>query len=267
MSRVAEIAPGVLALSDIEPVAGRSWRPVGTTGFEPFNKYVCLADEKALLIDTGPLAHRDQLLAALEPIVGSRHLTVMISRSEPDAITNVGAVVDRYPDLRVLGIMKNLPLLGLVEMQRKPREGLVAERMIFNQPLTGYGFPLITPHEPVIKTLSTIWIRHAGANVLFTSDSFSADLLTREDDCVIRTQPQGRPEPATIRAHALAKFDWLEQAWTDGHARAWDRFFEGGAPGVLAPGLGRIQCGEALAAQVVKDYREALFGALDNKRN
>ena len=267
MSRVAEIAPGVIALSDIEPVAGRSWRPVGAAGFEPFNKYVCLADDKALLIDTGPRAHRDQFLGALEPVIGSRHLTVMISRSEPDAITNVGAVVDRYPDLRVLGIMKNLPLLGLVEMQRKPREGLVAERMIFNQPLTDYGFPLITPHEPVIKTLSTIWIMHLGANVLFTSDSFSADLLTQADGAVIRTQAQGRPEPATIRAHALAKFDWLEHAWTEGHARAWDRFFEGGVPAIIAPGLGRIQSGEALAAQVVTDYREALFGAPVSERN
>lgn len=261
MSRIAEIAPGVLALSDIEPVAGRSWRPVGTTGYEPFNKYVCLFDEKALLIDTGPLAHRDQLMAALEGIVGSRHLTVMISRSEPDAITNVGAVVDRYPDLRVLGIMKNLPLLGLVEMERKPREGLRAERMVFGRPLSDFGFPLITPNEPVIKTLSTIWIAHAGANVLFTSDSFSADLLTNPDDSVIRTQPQGRPDPATIRAHALAKWDWLEHAWTDGHARAWDKFFKDGAPVVLAPGLGRIQSGAALTALALKDYREALFGA------
>ena len=261
MSRIAEIAPGVLALSDIEPVAGRSWRPLGTTGFEPFNKYICLSDEKALLIDTGPLAHRDQLMAAVEGVVGSRHLTVMISRSEPDAITNVGAVVDRYPDLRVLGIMKNLPLLGLVEMQRKPREGLVAERMIFGRPLSDFGFPQITPHEPVIKTLSTIWIAHAQANLLFTSDSFSADLLTHGDDPIIRTQLVGRPDPATIRAHALAKFDWLEHAWTEGHARAWDRFFSERAPAVIAPGLGRIQSGAALTAQVVRDYREALFGA------
>ena len=261
MSRIAEIAPGVLALTDIEPVVGRSWRPVGTTGYEPFNKYVCLVGEKALLIDTGPLAHRDQLMAALEGIVGSRHLTVMISRSEPDAITNVGAVVDRYPDLRVLGIMKNLPLLGLVEMQRKPREGLVAERMVFGRPLTDFGFPLITPHEPVIKTLSTIWIAHAETGVLFTSDSFSADLLTRAQDEVIRTQPEGRPDPATIRAHALCKWDWLEHAATQTHAGAWDRFFGEGAPAVFAPGLGRIQSGPALTAQVLKDYRKALFGA------
>ena len=261
MSLVSELAPGVLALSDIVPVAGRSWRPSGATGFEPFNKYLCLADEKALLIDTGPRVHRDSLLASLEPLVGSRHLTVMISRSEPDSITNVGAVVDRYPDLRVLGIMKNLPLLGLVEMERAPREGLVAERVIVNRPLADYGFPHVTPMEPVIKTLSTIWIRHAQANILFTSDSFSADLLGQRDDPVIRRQCEGRPDPQTIRSPALAKFDWLEHAWTQGHSRAWDRFFAGGAPGVLAPGLGRIQMGEPLVAQVVRDYREALFGA------
>lgn len=261
MSLVSELAPGVLALFDIEPVAGRSWRPVGATGFEPFNKYLCLADEKALLIDTGPRVHRDSLLASLEPLVGSRHLTVMISRSEPDSITNVGAVVDRYPDLRVLGIMKNLPLLGLVEMEREPREGLVAERVVVNRPLADYGFPFVTPLEPVIKTLSTIWIRHAQANILFTSDSFSADLLTHRDDPVIRTQLDGRPDPGVIRSHALAKFDWLEHAWTQRHSDAWDRFFVAGAPGILAPGLGRIQMGEALVADVVRDYREALFGA------
>jgi hypothetical protein len=260
LSRVTSLADGLFVLSDFEEVRNRSWRPVGSSGLEPFNKYVFLNGERALLLDTGPRAHRDSMLASLVPLVGSRSLTVMISRSEPDAITNVGAVVDQFPDLRVVGIMKNLPLLGLVEMARTPRDGLVAERMVMDRPLTDYGFPDLTPVEPVIKTLSTIWISDAGREALFTSDFFSAELLADQSESVVRTGPDGAPSRAAIRAALLAKFDWLEKAGLTRHREAWDRFFTAQRPVLLAPGLGRLQSGAAHVAGVIADYRAAIFG-------
>ena len=259
MSRIEELADGVFVLSDLEPVRNRSWRPAGASGFEPFNKYVFLSGERALLLDTGPRAHRDSLLASLEKLVGSRALTVMVSRSEPDSITNVGAVVDRYPDLRLVGIMKNLPLLGLVETEREPRQGLVADRVILERTMANYGFPQLTPLEPVIKTLSTIWLHDSRTNILFTSDFFSAELLDDETSSVIRRSTDGRPSPSTVRQNLLAKFDWLEHARTDGHRNSWDEVFARFHPAALAPGLGRIQFGEQLVADVLRDYRAATF--------
>lgn len=263
MSLVTEIAPNVLALTDIEPVRDRSWRPADVTGFEPFNKYLILEVDRALLIDTGPRAHRDSLVATLARIVGTRHLTVMISRSEPDAISNVGAVVDAYPDLRVIGIMKNLPLLGLVDMAKTPRAGLIAERITIGQPLTEYGFPDLTPLEPLVKTLSTVWLHHRRANVLFTSDSFSGDLLAEPDTALLRRAATGHPEPDELRRHILCKFDWIAEASLERHQARWTAFFESCQPTILAPGLGRIATGEALVQKLITAYALAIFGVTE----
>jgi hypothetical protein len=260
LSRIEELAPDVFVLSDIEPVNGRSWLPPGSKGYEPFNKYLFLSDGHALLLDTGPLAHRHSVLESLGRLVGSRRLTVMVSRSEPECISNVGAVVDRFPDLRVIGIMKNLPLLGLVDMRQPPRDGLTAERIVLRKSLAEYGFPNLTPVEPLIKTLSTIWIDDSASGMLFTSDFFSADLLSAPDMPVIRRDMSGLAAPDTLRRHILTKFDWLEHAWPGELADAWDRFFAGTHPAALAPGLGRIQSGPALVQRAIADYREAVFG-------
>jgi len=260
VTRIEEIADNLFALTTLVPVNGRSWLPPGTTGLEPFNRYLALSDSHALLIDTGPPAHRAAILDALDRMVGARRLIVMVTRSELDCISNVGAIVDQFPDLRVIGVMKNLPLLGLVHMDRPPRPGLSAERMPIGRTLADYGFERFKPMAPVIKTLSTIWMADEISGTLFTSDSFSADLMRGPDDPLVRRDEEGFPSPATLRRHVLAKFDWLLRANKQSLLANWDRFFADVRPLALAPGLGRIQIGRDLVAHIIRDYKIAIFG-------
>lgn len=259
MTLIEEIAENLFVLSTLVPANGRSWLPPGTTGLEPFNRYLALSNSDALLIDTGPRAHRATVLEALDRMVGARRLTVMVTRSELDCISNVGAVVDRFPDLRVIGVMKNLPLLGLVHMERTPRSGLTAERMPMGRTLSDYGFERFKPMPPVIKTLSTIWMIDEVSGALFTSDSFSADLMRRPDDPLVRRDVEDVPSPATLRRHVLAKFDWLSQANKASLLSNWNRFFTDVRPAAIAPGLGRIQMGQDLVSRIIRDYKTAIF--------
>jgi hypothetical protein len=260
VNRIEEIAENLFALTTLVPIAGRSWLPPGTTGLEPFNRYLTLSNSHALLIDTGPAAHRAMILESLDRMVGARKLTVMVTRSELDCISNVGAIVDRFRDLRVIGVMKNLPLLGLVHMERPPRHGLSAERMPMGRTLADYGFERFKPMPPVIKTLSTIWMMDELSGTLFTSDSFSADLMHSPDDPLVRRDAGGFPPPATLRRHILAKFDWLARADTGSLHANWEQFFADVRPLALAPGLGRIQMGRGLVEGIIRDYRTAIFG-------
>ena len=71
MSRIETIADNVVALSDLVAIDERiSWHRPGQTGFEPYNEYVILAGEKALLYDTGVALHGDSLLPSLREVVG-----------------------------------------------------------------------------------------------------------------------------------------------------------------------------------------------------
>ena len=260
MIRVEEIAPNLFALSSLVPATNRSWLPPEATGFEPFNVYLALSPRDALLIDTGALAHRAALLDALGGLVGARRLTVMVTRSELECISNIGAVASRFPVSRVLGTMKNLPILGLVHMDEETRRGLSADRILVGRTLADYGFETFTPVEPVIKTLSTVWMVDQASGALFTSDFFSADLLRGRNESVLRTNVEGLPSRDALRRSALTKFDWLSRADLTRLRAAWERLFAQTQPRMLAPGLGRIQVGADLAARVIDDYKAAIFG-------
>jgi flavorubredoxin len=257
---IEEIAADVFALSIFVPVKNRSWLPPEARGFEPFNIYLALNPESALLIDTGPPAHREQILGALRKLIGARRLIVMVTRSELECIGNIGAVVDRYPVSKVLGIMKNLPILGLVHFAVKSPSDVEAGRVGVGRTLAEFGFARFRPVEPVIKTLSTIWMIDELDDVLFTSDFFCADLASDESESLLRKDMAGVPSREFIRRRLIAKFDWLARADTERFAAAWRLFFAHLRPRVIAPGLGRLQYGSELAARAITDYGVAAFG-------
>ena len=60
VSRIERISEDVLVLTDLVPIDGRvSWLPAGARGLEPYNAYVVLSDDRALLIDTGVALHEE----------------------------------------------------------------------------------------------------------------------------------------------------------------------------------------------------------------
>ena len=85
MTEIGRIADDTHVLSDLVPADGRvSWVSAGLNGYEPYNEYLVVRDERALLIDTGVSLHGASILGRLIPLVGNRHLVIYISRIELD---------------------------------------------------------------------------------------------------------------------------------------------------------------------------------------
>ena len=260
MSRVERITEAIYVLSDLEPADGaRSWLPDDASGFEPFNKFVLLQGDFALLLETGAAAHCESVQESLREIVGERTLVILPTRSELESIGNLGAIIDGFPRVELLTTTRALPPLGLAHMRPERRQEVKAQRIVRGETLGGVGFPTLDTITPVIRILNTIWIYDHASGVLFTSDFFSNDLLEDEATPTIRRESAGLPDAATLRRSILARFDWLERARTDALKAQWDELFARIKPTGIAPSLGRVALGAEVAAEVIDRYRRALF--------
>lgn len=260
MSRVESIASDVVALSDLVEIDERiSWHRPGQRGFEPYNEYVILAGEKALLYDTGVALHGDSLVATLREVVGSRELLVFISRIEMDCIGNLARILDEWPGTQVV-TANVVPINGLVH----PRDRSAhppAIHMQMGDTLAAFGFPHLLINQGPIRMLGTSWVWNEASRVLFTTDFFCGDMLRNENESVARRRQDDMDTPRDIRDTLLRKFDWLDIAVMDSLERDWNELFARVSPDTIAPIHGRVQAGRGLVERVVGDYRRALFDA------
>ncbi len=262
MTEIAELAPGVLVLTDREKVDGRvSWVPEGATGVEPYNEVLLLREDRALLVDTGVAKHGPGIVAALEAVLGARRLTVFASRIELDTLGNLGLVLARFPEARVATANPIAPV-DLVHMPPAARwHGGPVVHLRLGGDLAPIGFPSVAVLDPVVRTLGTSWLHERESGTLITSDSFSGELLDSMDSPAIRRGDlSGLPDVARLRAAWLAKFHWLAEAEPEGLAAHWDRLFAAVEPRAIAPLHGRVQAGEALCAELLRRYRAAMLG-------
>jgi flavorubredoxin len=263
MSRVERIADNIFVLSDLEPAsAARSWLPDDATGFEPFNKFVFLEGDCALLIETGAAVHDDSIQESLRDIVKDRLLVILPTRSELESIGNMGSIIDNFPRVELITTTRALPPLGLAHMRPERRESVKARRLVRGEKLVNVGFPTLDTLTPVIRILNTIWIFDHRSGVLFTSDFFSNELLPDRDTPTIRRDSINLPDPAKLRRSIHARFDWLERARTGALQRQWDDLFGRINVTGIAPSLGRVTLGPDHAAKVIANYRRALFDDL-----
>jgi flavorubredoxin len=259
MSRVERIADNILVLSDLVPIDGRvSWLPAGAKGFEPYNEYLLLSEERALLIDTGVPLHGPSLIGSLKEIVGSRRLAVLPTRIELDSIGNLGPILETFPGT-VVGSANPIEPPTLVHFSDWTTPSPPFTRFTANNTLAEFGFPHVRLIEPVIRMLGTVWPWDETTNTLFTADFFCCDMLASVDQAVIRRGGEAHIAPEGLRAGIVQKFDWLELADTRKLLAAWDDLFAKISPAALAPVHGRVQFGQALVANVLEDYRRATF--------
>ena len=114
MTEVAHIADDTYVLSDLVPADGRvSWVSTDLSGYEPYNEYLVVGDEQALLIDTGVSLHGASILDRLIPLVGNRHLVIYISRIELDCIGNLALLLDHFESVEV-ATANPIPAVDLV---------------------------------------------------------------------------------------------------------------------------------------------------------
>ena len=260
MSRVEQITDEVYVLSDVEPADGeRSWLPADAKGFEPFNKYVIVKPDVVFLLDTGVAAHCDSIIASLRDIVGDRKLIMLPTRSNLEAIGNMGPIIDAFPRVQLLTTTRALPPLGLCHIRDDKRDSVPARRIRRGEALDGIGFGNLQTLNPVIRILGTIWLYDRDSRILFSSDFFSEDRIDTADQSVVRRSAAGLPDPATLRRSIVARFDWLERAETTLLRKQWNDIFGNIRPITIAPGFGRVQHGPDVAQQVIDLYDRAVF--------
>jgi len=260
MSRVEQIADEVYVLSDVEPADdGRSWLPADAKGFEPFNKYVIVKPDLVFLLDTGVAAHCDSIIASLRDIVGDRKLIMLPTRSNLEAIGNMGPIIDAFPRVELLTTTRALPPLGLCHIRDDKRDSVPARRIRRGEALDAIGFGNLQILNPVVRILGTIWLYDRESRILFSSDFFSDDRMDTADQSVVRRSAAGLPDPATLRRSIVARFDWLERAETTLLRKQWNDMFRDIQPITIAPGFGRVQAGPDLAQQVIDLYYRAAF--------
>lgn len=259
MSQVEQIADNILVLTDIVPVDGRvSWLPPGAGGYEPYNEYLLLSPDRALLIETGVALHGPSLIPTLKEIVGSRRLAVLPMRIELDSLGNLGRILEEFPGA-VVGSANPVSPVGLVHLSdwTTPKSPLTIFGL--GRTLAEFGFPGLRMVEAVIRTLGTVWLHDEATDILFTTDFFCSDLLPSPNDSVMRRSGEPLVPAEGLRASILQKFDWLEVADTRALLKSWDTLFTNIKPSALAPVHGRIQVGHDLVQGVIEDYRTALF--------
>jgi flavorubredoxin len=259
VSRIERIAEDILVLTDLVPIDGRvSWIPPEARGFEPYNEYVVLSDERALLIDTGVALHEESLLESLREVIGPRELVVFVTRIELDCLGNLGRIFDLFPRVQVT-TSNIVPLLKLVHVADSTPPPIPPVRLPVGSTLAEFGFPRLRIHEALLRTLGSTWLWDEKTATLFTTDIFCTDMLSSPDESVLRWDRTGLQSPQDIRNFVLRKFDWLETADSAKLLPPWEKFFSQVQPAALAPIHGRIQVGQDLVKQVVGNFRKAMF--------
>ena len=233
MTEVARIGDETYLLSDLVPVDGRvSWVASGLGGYEPYNEYLVVADERALLIDTGVALHGASILEKLIPLVGHRHLVIYISRIELDCIGNLALLLNHFKSVEV-ATANPIPAVDLVH--RASTSHVPVTHFGFDKTFAPVGFPQMKVLDPVFRTLGTSWLFDRNTGTLFSTDSFCGDLLATSSEPVVRRSMEGAPDRAELRCQTLAKFDWLVRAETDLLRASWERLFAEIEPVALAP--------------------------------
>lgn len=258
MSITIELAENFLVLINLEPVDGRvSWLPASAKGFEPYNNYLILNDSTALLIDTGTRAHGDEIIRFISENIGDRNLVVFTTRSELECIGNIQRILCEFSNVQ---LVTSCPLdpMDLIHRSMVTRPHPPVSFLAFNESMEEFGFPEIVSVRPIIKTLGTGWLYDKSRGILFTSDSFGADLMVDEQAPPIRDTLENLPTEKELHDTMLAKFNWFEFANPSEFAFFWESTLKDRPVSVIAPNHGRIQNGAEVVEKVLADYRHAL---------
>jgi flavorubredoxin len=243
------------ALGGTVPLDGRvSWFPAEARGIAPLNCYLLVEDGSALLIDTGPPAHREVVLEHLGGLLPpGAGLSILHTRiAEYDSVGNTAAVCAAFPVERLYAhFPANLMLVSTAGAE-PPAPLARAEEVVAQVgdaiPLNGGGRELVLLGAP-LRLLLTFWAYDTGTRTLFTSDSFGHVPLEGS-----------APGPDEVRDHLYAKFDWLTGADRRPLADELDVLFQRHDVETIAPMHGRPLSGRDTVARHVELVGRALEG-------
>lgn len=255
-SGITDLGHGVHALSSMVDLRQAvSWVPPDVEGFDPSNCYLVLEAKEAHLVDTGLRAHGEFLIRQLSSLIGRDvPLHVTATRVEPDCLGSLDMVADGFRVVRVSSQSNVIPFNYLGPLSdRYP--GVVINNGLHPGDTVVVGGRTFEAVEPAVRTLPTLWYFDHGSGVLFTSDFFGHLHVSPGDGA----QPPADEESA-VKAHLLAKFDWLKEADTSTLVTRLDSIFKRLAVTAIAPGHGCVISGAAAVHRAYELTRAALVG-------
>ena len=259
MSQVARINDRIFVLTDVVEIDDRiTWHIPGTRGYEPYNEYLILNDDRALLIDSGVALHGSSILSSLKQLVGSRELILYSTRIELECIGNHGLINNAFPNCQIV-TANVVPQAALFHVSGFRSTMAPVTHMRMGDNLEEFGFPEIQILQAPLRMLGTSWLWESGSRTLFTTDSFNIDMMEKPDDLVFRTNSGSIPRSDFIRETLLQKFDWLALADMDMIKADWDFLFRRVVPAAIAPIHGRVQIGNEHCQNVIGVFAKALF--------
>lgn len=240
-----------------------SWLPPEAAGFEPLNCYVYLQPDVAVFLDTNPAICRPAVEKALQELVGNRQVLVFPTRNEAECIGNLGYLLAKGRDARLLFGGGG----GILEWINHPDA----------PPNEIDNFLDVTPIDPAANGTSTKiealhfdwmnaamkemfltqWAYEASTKTLFTSDFFGWQHLADPDGSVVHDDPALVPSAAIVANEIPHRINWLPGANCPDLLAAFDQLFERLDVSIIAPVHGAVISGAAVAPSIAV-AREAL---------
>lgn len=261
--------PSVVALGGIYPLDDLvSWVPAGSRGFQPANCYLLGDGDHRLLVDSGLAIHETEVVAGLKELLGDAELSIFFTRGEMDCVSNLQSIATTFPLRRLYTGGVTNPFDAFDDINRM---ALRSRREQIDQKGEGGDSMARTPEieiapgrvleieSPLLRLLPTFWGWDAASGTIFTSDTFTHGVMaTPEDSRVIDDLSRDDTTEEQVRAHLLAKYEWIARASTR-NLRDWiaDKF-ETLQPEVIAPSRGCVIQGR----DVVKRHVELMLAVL-----
>ncbi|HEX4214489.1 MAG TPA: hypothetical protein VIA06_14330 [Candidatus Dormibacteraeota bacterium] len=246
-----EVVPDRLyALGGSVPIDGRvSWAPDTARGSQPVSCYLLRTNRVALLVDTGLTYHREAIVAQIRDLLPpGLSLRIFLTRSELDCVGNLTALSEAFAiDAIYTGGNTNPfdafdSVTSLGSGRRVP-----IHRIAIGSRLDLGGSGQLEVLAPSLRILTTYWLYDPESRTLFTSDSFGHTMNAPGADQ--RILGSAEFDPASARAHMLAKFRWLVSADTRPLIEILEGIFADHEIDVIAPTHGLVLRGrEAIEA-------------------
>jgi hypothetical protein len=130
--------------------------------------YLIVGESSTLLVDAGLPAHWGQLAKRLDEVLGDRPLDWCVpTHYEVAHAGNLRRILERYPDLKVAGDIRDYHLMFPNLMDRFGAMSAGSKVDL------GGGYEFVSLPAPIKDLPSTIWGYESSQRVLFPADAFS----------------------------------------------------------------------------------------------
>jgi flavorubredoxin len=254
-----------------------SWATPDLDGWVPINSYLLTTSGRAMLVDTGPAAHKQQILLQLRKLISrSDPLSIFLTRAEADCIGNLDEIVRGFNVVGVFSGGRQNPFDFIDDALSHMLEAAYDEdtvEALSGRPLErkqndeaidlGDGRTL-SVHAAPLRILTTFWLYDDETQTLFTSDFCGHNYVIGDPlvEPLASTIPDDELGDAIehSRRHMYSKFDWMVIADKVTLRSKLTSFLEGKTVQALAPTHGRVVKGSDAVEQQIEIIGKALWG-------